>query len=78
MSERKKYVFDIEYSTEWIREKNYLSDVGIPYVFAKKDSDGKIKWKYKKTATLFQSLADFYVEYENEQSVVNEDGERTT
>lgn len=51
--------FDKEYSTQWIAEKNWLSEHGIKYSFVKQ-VNGIDTYKYKKTLKLFQCLTDFY------------------
>ena len=51
--------FDKEYSTQWVAEKNWLSDHGIRYSFVK-NINGIDTYKYTKTLELFRCLADFY------------------
>ena len=61
MCERLK--FDKEYSTTFIKEKQFLDDCGIRYEFVKK-MDGKTVFKYKKTSYLFDCLSRFYRNFE--------------
>ena len=51
--------FDKEYSTSYVKEKQYLDSCGIKYTFVKK-INGITIFKYAKTAELFQSLSQFY------------------
>lgn len=53
--------FDKEYSTQWIEEKDWLSNHGIKHSFVKK-INGIDTFKYTKTLELFRYLADFYEE----------------
>jgi hypothetical protein len=53
----KKY--DKEYQTQWKKEVEFLSSVGIRYVFVKKEDDISV-YKYKKDCELFEQLAVFY------------------
>ena len=54
--------FDIEYSTQWRDEVNFLTGRGIFYTFRKKDPKyGVVTYKYTKTVDLFVALADFYL-----------------
>ena len=55
--------YDHEYQTEWIKEKEYLSQNGIRYTFVKL-INGVSVYKYEKTETLFNLLAQFYRELE--------------
>ncbi len=52
--------FDVEYSTQYLDERNYLTDHGIRYSFVSTNEDGIRTFKYKKTSKLFQLLAEFY------------------
>lgn len=61
-----KRKYDHEYQTEWIKEKEYLSQNGIRYTFVKL-IDGVSVYKYEKTETLFNLLAQFYRELEQEK-----------
>lgn len=51
--------FDKEYSTQYIKEVNFLEDNGIHYVFVKK-IDGLSTYKYTKDFKLFKYLSVFY------------------
>ena len=51
--------FDKEYQTNWIAEQLYLSNCGIRYEFVK-NINGITTYKYRKTAKLFECLANFY------------------
>ena len=53
--------YDHEYSTQWIKEKEYLSQNGIRYNFVKL-IDGVSTYKYEKSERLFNLLAQFYRE----------------
>lgn len=53
----KKY--DIEYSTQYTPEKNYLKEFGITPSFVK-IIDEVTTYKYKKTPELFHFLESFY------------------
>ena len=55
---RKKW-FAKEYQTNWIAEQLYLSNCGIRYEFVK-NINGITTYKYRKTAKLFECLANFY------------------
>lgn len=54
-----KVKFDKEYQTQFLAEKNYLEEHGIPYEFVK-TVDGISTYKYKKTVELFKCLYEFY------------------
>lgn len=53
----KKY--DKEYSTQFLKEVEFLSSRGIRYAFVK-SNDGISTYKYEKTQDLFEALAFFY------------------
>lgn len=53
----KKY--DKEYQTQWKKEVEFLSSVGIRYAFVKKEDNISV-YKYKKDRELFEQLAVFY------------------
>jgi hypothetical protein len=53
----KKY--DKEYSTQFLKEVEFLSSKGIRYTFVK-SNDGISTYKYEKTQELFEALAFFY------------------
>ena len=57
MSDEKK--FDKEYSTSFIKEKQFLDSQGIRYEFVKR-VNGITIYKYKKTSTLFKALSNFF------------------
>ena len=65
MNEIKKIpnsAFDMEYSTQWRDEVDFLTGRGIYYTFRKRDEKyGITTYKYTKTADLFVALADFYL-----------------
>jgi len=52
--------FDKEYSTQWMREVEWLTKHGIKYAFVKVDSNDVTTYKYHKNARLFKELFDFY------------------
>ena len=58
-----KKVFDKEYSTSYMKEKQWLSNRGIPYEFVKV-INGITLYKYKKTSTLYKVLFEFYCNLE--------------
>lgn len=51
--------FDKEYSTSWIKEKDFLASKGIKYVFVKRNNEIDT-WKYIKNFELFNALSEFY------------------
>lgn len=51
--------FDIEYSTQYTPEKEYLMSVGIKPTFVKVINE-ITTYKYKKTPELFKHLEFFY------------------
>lgn len=51
--------FDKEYSTQWIKEVQWLSSQGIKYSFVKVINN-ITTYKYEKTSELFKALAIFY------------------
>lgn len=54
--------FDMEYSTQWRDEVDFLTKRGIYYTFRKKDETyGICTYKYTKTVDLFVALSDFYL-----------------
>lgn len=52
--------FDIEYSTQFLLERNYLQDHGVRYSFVSTNEDGIRTYKFKKSRLLFQLLTEFY------------------
>lgn len=52
--------FDKEYSTQWMREVEWLREHGIPYNFVKVDENKVTSFKYTKTKELFKALFDLY------------------
>ncbi len=53
--------FDLEYSTQYRKEVEYLREKGINYTFIKLTKDyGVPTYKYTKTPELFRAVADFY------------------
>ena len=52
--------FDREYATEWRKERDWLEERGIRPTFVKRVRDGVERYKYRKTADLFENLAVFY------------------
>lgn len=53
--------FDLEYSTQFRKEVDYLHSRGIEYTFFKLTKDyGVPTYKYTKTPELFRAVADFY------------------
>ena len=57
--------FDREYATEWRKERDWLKERGIEPSFVKMVRDGVERYKYRKTAELFENLAVFYQLEEN-------------
>ena len=51
--------WDIEYSTQYTPEKEYLLTVGIKPTFVKVINE-VTTYKYKKTKQLFEALSHFY------------------
>lgn len=56
--------WDKEYSTQWVEEMKYLLKCGIKYEFVK-EVENVTTYKYKKTSMLFNALAIFYANKEN-------------
>ena len=54
-----KKKFDREYSTTYVKEKQYLDSCGIRYAFVK-EINGITTFKYEKTSKLFNALAKFF------------------
>lgn len=52
--------FDKEYSTQWMKEVEWLRKKGIKYTFVKTDKNNITTYKYEKTSELFKELAIFY------------------
>lgn len=55
--------FDSEYSTQYVKEMQYLLQNNIKYTFVK-DIDGITTYKYKKTPELFRILEIFYAKFQ--------------
>ena len=55
--------FDSEYSTQYVKEKQYLLQNNIKYTFVK-EIDGITTYKYKKTPELFRILEIFYTKFQ--------------
>ena len=55
--------FDSEYSTQYVKEMQYLLQNNIKYTF-EKDIDGITTYKYKKTPELFRILEIFYTKFQ--------------
>ena len=66
---RKK--FDREYATEWRKERDWLAERGFEPTYVKRVGDGIERYKYKKTAALFEALELFYRMQENERQWIN-------
>lgn len=64
MSDKKK--FDKEYSTTYIKEKQYLDKCGVRYSFVK-EVDRITIYKYKKTSELYECLSSFYKQFEDQK-----------
>ena len=54
--------FDKEYSTQWLKEVEWLKEKGIKYTFVKTDENNITTYKYSKTSVLFKELAIFYAQ----------------
>ena len=60
--------FDMEYSTQFRKEVNYLRECGIDYAYKKRTGDYRVPtYKYTKTPELFRAIADFYEQQRNEK-----------
>ena len=55
--------FDSEYSTQYVKEMQYLLQNNIKYTCVK-DIDGITTYKYKKTPELFRILEIFYTKFQ--------------
>ena len=55
--------FDSEYSTQYVKEMQYLLQNNIKYTFLK-DIYGITTYKYKKTPELFRILEIFYTKFQ--------------
>ena len=55
--------FDSEYSTQEVKEMQYLLQNNIKYTFVK-DINGITTYKYKKTPELFRILEIFYTKFQ--------------
>lgn len=55
--------FDSEYSTQYVKEMQYLLQNNIKYTFVK-EIDGITTYKYKKTPELFRILEIFYAKFQ--------------
>ena len=55
--------FDSEYSTQYVKEMQYLLQTNIKYTFVK-EIDGITTYKYKKTPELFRILEIFYTKFQ--------------
>lgn len=58
--------YDFEYSTQFMKEADFLAQNDIHPTFIKNDQYGVRTYKYKKSAKLFRLIADFYESYYNE------------
>ena len=56
-----KNLFDMEYSTQYRKEVDYLKSKGIKYSFVKRINDIPT-YKYTKSRELFLALSTFYLE----------------
>ena len=56
-----KNLFDMEYSTQYRKEVDYLKSKGIKYSFVKR-INGIPTYKYTKSRELFLALSTFYLE----------------
>jgi hypothetical protein len=52
--------WDKEYSTQYLKEVDFLTDKGFRWSFAKTNDYGVRIYKYTKTKALFQALSEFY------------------
>lgn len=74
MSDLPNKAYDLEYSTMWKREKDYLESKGILPVFIKRTPDYKIKvYKYTKTSQLFNILSEYFSLIEKEKYELNKE-----
>ena len=55
--------FDSEYSTQYVKEMQYLLQNNIKYTFVK-EINGITTYKYKKTPELFRILEIFYTKFQ--------------
>ena len=52
--------WDKEYSTQYLKEVDFLTDKGFRWAFAKTNDFGVRIYKYTKTKELFKALSEFY------------------
>ena len=65
---RPKWAFDSEYTTDRLREVDFLERRGIRAAYMKETPDFNVrKYKYKKTPALFAALVEFYTRMEVER-----------
>lgn len=52
--------WDKEYSTQYLKEIDYLTDKGFRWSFVKTNDFGKRIYKFTKSKALFLALSEFY------------------
>lgn len=52
--------WDKEYSTQYLKEVDYLTKLGFKWTFAKTNDFGIKVYKYTKSKKLFKVLSEFY------------------
>lgn len=52
--------FDKEYSTQYLKEVDYLTSKGFRWAFVKTNEFNRRIYKYTKTKELFLALSEFY------------------
>lgn len=60
--------FDSDYTTQYVREVNYLRDSGFKYVSESEIGDYHIRtYRYRKSSALFDAVSKFYRKIESER-----------
>lgn len=62
--------FDKEYSTQWLKEVEWLKEKGIRYTFVKFNENNVTTYKYKKNIALFEALLSFYIQVQKENNIL--------
>lgn len=52
--------YDREYATEWRKERDWLAERGFFPTYVKRLETGIERYKYRKSASLFENLSVFY------------------
>ena len=56
----RKRLYDREYATEWRKERDWLAERGFLPIYVKRQANGVDRYKYRKSAALFENLVVFY------------------